>query len=252
MTNLAIAGFFAVFATLTGYGFVSQRRRQRRMADTETSRSDQVTEGLVELKGTVQPRETVSDPMYGDDAVLVDWELTEQETDADGELRDRTMASGRREAVFDLADDGGTIRVDPDGATLKVSDANRVRETFVGHDDRIETLVERTTGDQGGTDTVGVSVQADGVSSRIALETDDRRTYHHETLTPGDDVYVLGTAERDSEGLIVTNGDARREYIISDMSEDEISETFGQNKWILAAVATGASALTVYFLLPGV
>ena len=71
MTNLAIAGFFAVFAALTGYGFVSQRRRTRRMAETETTRSDQVLEGLVELKGTVRARETVRDPLSNDEAVLV-------------------------------------------------------------------------------------------------------------------------------------------------------------------------------------
>lgn len=250
MTNLGIAAFFAVFATLTGYGFVSQRRRQQRMADTETSRSDQVTAGLVELEGTVRPRETVRDPMYDEDAVLADWELTEQRMDGDGDLETHTLASGRREAVFDLADGGGTIRVDPDGATLKASAANRAKETFRGSDERLDTLKERTDGDQGGTSVQGVSVQADGVNFRIDIASDDRRTYRHETLRPGDDVYVLGTAERDEEGMIVGKGDARREYVLSDMSEEEVSDTFGQNKWILAAIAGAASVLTVYFLLP--
>lgn len=250
MTNLAIAGFFAVFAALTGYGFVSQRRRTRRMAETETTRSDQVLEGLVELKGTVRARESVRDPLYDDEAVLVDWELTEQEMDADGDPQTRTIASGRRQAVFDLEDGGGTIRVDPEGATLKVSGSNRRKEMLRAHDDRLRTLRERTEGDQGGTERVGVSVRADGVSTRIDFDTDDRRTYRAETLTPGDDVYVLGTATQDQQGKIVGSGDTRGKYLLSDMSEEELSDTFASNQLLLGAIALGSAAAMVWFLLP--
>ncbi|QCC49959.1 GIDE domain-containing protein [Halapricum salinum] len=250
MTNLAIAGFFAVFAALTGYGFVSQRRRTRRMAETETTRSDQVLEGLVELKGTVRARETVRDPLSNDEAVLVDWELTKQELDADGDIQDRTIASGRREAVFDLEDEGGTIRVDPEGATLKMSGSNRHKETLRGHDDRLTSLREGTESDQGGTERAGVSIRADGVSTLIDFDTDDRRTYRAETLTPGDGVYVLGTATRDGEETIVGRGDTRGKYFLSDMSEAELSDTFASNQLLLGVIALGSAAAMVWFLLP--
>lgn len=226
------------------------------MAATETTRSDQVTEGEVELKGTVQARETVHDPMHGEEAVLVDWELTRQEThtDADGtpDTREHTVASGRRQAVFDLADDGGTVRVDPAGATLKVDSRNRMRETFRGNDTtQLEALKEQTDGDQSGTERPGVSVRADGVDFRLSLSSDDRRTYTHEVLKPGDEVYVLGVAERDEAGVVVGRGDTRGKYLLSNMSEDELSETFGTNKWLLGAITVGFGIAAGYFLLFG-
>jgi hypothetical protein len=69
-------------------------------------------------------------------------------------------------------------------------------------------------------------------------------------LSPGDDIYVLGTATRDEDGPIVGSGDARGTYILSDMSEEELSDTFGNNQLLLGAIAAGSVVAMVWFLLP--
>lgn len=254
MTSLVPAGLLAVFALATGYGFVSQRKRQGRMADTETTRAAQVLEGVVELKGTVQARETVADPMYGEDVVFVDWEVEreEQRPDDEGgtETVDHRIAGGRREAIFEVVDESGSVRVDPQSATLKVDSRNRTRESFRGTDtDQLQALEAETGGDQGGTDREGVRVRADGVDSQLYDVSDDRRVYSHEVLRPGDDVYVLGEATRDDEGLIVGKGDD--DFLLSNMSEEELAETLGSNQLLLGALAAAFTIGAAYFLLLG-
>lgn len=252
MTNLALGGFFAVFALVTGYGFVSQRKRLGRMADTETTRSDQVMPGTVELKGTVRARETVRDPMHGQAVVSVDWEVSEEETsvDEDGaESHDRQLASGRRDAVFEVEDDGGTVAVDPSGATLKMDSTNRTREQFIGtQPSELVALADETKSDQSGTDREGVSVRSDGVTSRL-YNGDSTRIYEHDVLRPGDEVYVLGEAKRRDDELVVVDGG--NDMLLSNMTEAELSDTLGSNQWLLAALAVGFTIGAAYFFVLG-
>ena len=63
-------------------------------------------------------------------------------------------------------------------------------------------------------------------------------------------LYVLGTATRDGEEKIVGRSHTRGKYLLSDMSEAELSDTFASNQLLLGVIALGSAAAMVWFLLP--
>jgi len=74
----------------------------------------------------------------------------------------------------------------------------------------------------------------------------DEMTFRHEILKPGDDLTVVGEAQRTDDGLVVGGGDG--EFVLSDMAEDELVSEY-RTKLLLLGVATVVFLVgVVYFL----
>jgi len=250
MTQLVPAAALALLGAASTYIFYDQRRRQEVMAATETTTTDALTEGQVELTGTVEPIETVESPVDGTEGVIVDWRLRASPVGHD-EAGNEDVIEGLREAEFVLSDQGGEARVDPEGSQLVVSEESKASEYHQHvHYDQIEAFDREVQGDHGGSDREGVHVRADGtLMAEEFNEEYDSYTLEHEIIQPGDEVYVLGTATRENDTWVVGNGDGK--FLISDQSEEELTADLETKKWIALAAAIVFAVGSLYFLILG-
>jgi hypothetical protein len=240
MTELVPAAAMAAFALASGYATLTVHHKEKAIESVEEVTVDELTPGdQVKLQGRVEAEETVTSPITGEQAVVVEWEVNGEENGSDGNEDETRLASGQRSGTFSLTDGTGSVPIEPPyGTNLSVSDEN----TYVDrrHDPTLETLeaVDESVrqGDDRGNNTMMVSQ---------ARQYDEMK-FRHEILKPGDDLTVVGTAQQSEDGIVVGGGE---EFVLSDLAADELAAEFTKKKVLLGAVTVGLVGAVIYLLL---
>lgn len=116
-----LAGGMAVGCWLFVYGFVLWRRR-RTIEDTPTARVRSMALGRVELSGVARKKDDLRGPLSGVPCVWFRYRI-EHETGSGKNRRWSTLDSGdSSDWAFCLQDDTGTVRIEPKGASVEISD----------------------------------------------------------------------------------------------------------------------------------
>lgn len=268
----------AAFAVIKGR---RQHHKRALIEDTETTDVRNIKdEGLVELKGTVHADDPVDSPIKGEKSTLSAWEIEEWDERGDSGMW-QTRAAGVYAAPFELDDGTGRIRVDVndhvndtstgtgiDDIQLSAIDVDRLLSDGISVDNiyasidgfSVETSVPPDTDPperirefvQGET---AIGTQTDSVTNSLDVGTQHgERRYYEGTLGPNDDVYVLGEARATEdathplkpEDIVISSLDDGQ-FIISNKSEAELTESFGQYKYAYAGaiVATVAGIVAI-------
>jgi hypothetical protein len=269
----AILFIIAVFAAIYGR---RQHHKRALVEDTETTDvKDIKDEGLVELKGTVRADDTVDSPIKGEKSTLSAWEVEEWDERGESEMW-QTRATGIYAAPFELDDGTGTVHVDVgdhvsdassgtgiDDVQVGAIDVDRLLsdgvavdnthaalngfsvETSVSPDadppDRIREFVQGET---------AIGTQTDSITNVLDAGTQHgERRYYEGTLGPSDDIYLLGQARATEDAThplkpedIVISPSGDGQFIISDKSEAELMESFGEYKYAYAGAVAAAVA----------
>lgn len=274
MSNVAALFIGIVLLGFAGlFGRRGRRQHRRRALVTGTPTTEIRTlddEGVVELKGVVDAGETFRSPIRNDESVLSVWEIEEWDESGTTDMWE-TRATGIYAAPFVLSDETGDIRVDletrvtgEDGGHTDIElgavDLDRVLSSGVSVDNVLCSLedfsVETTVPpDAEPPDHIadfvrgesGISEQTDSITNIIDIGTaHGERRYYEGTIEPGQEIYLLGTAEAASDAtyplgpndVVVTapeNGDGSA--IVSDRSEDELVSELGAYRFAYAAAA---------------
>ncbi len=150
-----------------------------------------------------------------------------------------TVSSNRRSTVFAVRDDTGTLKVDPEGASI---DTEKTVDRF-----------EPKSSLSGGQIAFG------GFSFSVGELSDlgHRRTlgyhFHEEVLAVGKRVYVLGNATDMGGELMLQKPREKGQFLISMKSEEELmaSSASGQKASVIGAIITfllGDGCIVWYFL----
>jgi hypothetical protein len=276
--SLILLGGGGVLLLVAAFAAVYGRRQHRKHALVETTETTDVrdirSEGLVELKGTVRADDPFDSPIAGEPCTVSAWEVEEWNEKGSSDMWE-TRASGVYATPFDLDDGTGRVRVDVgthvddtstgtgiDEIQVGAVDVDRFLSNGVTVDDVLaplddfsvelsippdaeppERIVSFVQG-EGSVDT-----QTDSITNLVDMgNKHGERRYYEGTLGPGDDVYLLGTvrAAADAtrplkpEDVVVTPADDQ--FIVSDRSEDELVDTFGQYTYAYAAAGVAAVA----------
>lgn len=184
---VAVAGalwLLGVCLVAVALGNVRTFVRSRRTETTDTGR---VSPGVVEVCGEARPIDgTVSAPLSGADALWAEHEITERRRLGFRNVS-RTVDTGTTGTPFAVDDGTGPVTVDPDEAEIRL-----------GRDRESTRVVDS---DEKPSATTREYLQAETDLG----PTDNRRTYTERRLEPGDEVYVLGVAEREYAGTYPTN-----------------------------------------------
>jgi hypothetical protein len=287
-TVLLIVGvvllLIAVFAAVYGR---RQHRRSALIKDTETSNvRDIKKEGTVELKGTVRGDNLFTSPIKGDESVLSAWEVEEWDETGDSGMW-KTCATGIYSTPFELDDGTGRVYVDVGDYVNDASTGTGIDDIQVGPIDVDRFLSNGVTVDnvlaalkrfsveisippdtepperiaefvQG---EAGVGAQTGSITNVLDFgNKHGERRYYEGTLSPGDDIYLLGQARAAEnathplkpEDVVVTASD-NNQFVISDKSEDELTESFSQYKYAYAgAIAAAAASIAALAIGAGV
>ncbi|GAA0648198.1 E3 ubiquitin ligase family protein [Salarchaeum japonicum] len=280
---IAVGAILLLVAAAAGvYGRRQHRRRALVEATETTAVRDIREEGRVELKGTVRSDSTFDAPIRGDPAVLSAWEVEEWDEGGSSDMWE-TRAEGVYATPFTLDDGTGNVTIDIgthvddtstgtgiDDIQVSAIDVDRFLSTGVTVGDVIAALddfgveltvppdtepPERITEFVRGE--TSVATQADSITNVIDIgNAHGERRYYEGTLSPGDDVYVLGHARASEtathplkpEDVVVEPIDGET-FIVSDKPEDELVETFGRYTYayaIAAALALAGIAAIAY------
>ncbi|MFD1644394.1 GIDE domain-containing protein [Haloarchaeobius litoreus] len=247
MASITTGLVFLVVALIPTYLFVQARGATQAVGSTERVSTATVTDGTVAVSGTVEagPAGVLTHPVTGADALAVRWDVDERDVDEDAvaEVDD----SGRQTVPFRLVDDDGAVDVDPTGADLHLSTTHG--ETFV---DQMRTPGEQATtfidcvqeNERRSHDAGTTQVHNTPINEARVHGVDDLH-YQSRALQPGDTGYVLGYAQQNDDGTD-TIGDGGGEFIVSDMTRDELTADLGTNQWLLVGVALLFYAIAVY------
>lgn len=185
---------------------------KRTVEDVPTSKVKGVFYGLNEVKGAVnsdaplQTYLTERPSVWHEWSISEHWKKTESYRDKDGNRKTRTKSGWRKVdsgggiQAFFLLDDTGELLIEPEGAKV---DAPSTMSRRCGPSDPL--YYEK------------------GPSGAIANST-HRRRFSESSLSPGDELYVLGSAklrEDVAQPMIAKNKEARY-FVISSKSEAQI------------------------------
>ncbi|QDX40412.1 transmembrane domain-containing protein [Salarchaeum sp. JOR-1] len=268
-----------VLLLIAAFAGVYGRRQHRRSALVEGTETTDVRdireEGRVELKGTVRTENAFDSPIRGDPAVVSAWEVEEWDERGDTEMWE-TRAEGVYATPFTLDDGTDSVTIDVgthvddvssgtgiDDIQVSAVDVDRFLSTGVTVDgvtaaidgfsaettvppdaeppERIAAFVRGET---------GVATQSDSVTNVIDIgNAHGERRYYEATLSPGDDVYVLGHARATDtathplkpDDVVIEPVDGET-FIVSDKPESELVETFGRYTYAYAGAAIATIA----------
>jgi len=244
--GVALAGGYWLVKT----GF--RRRKQRQlMEDTPTEKTQSLSMGPSEIKGTAvtEDRSSIPAPFSTEECVLAKYEIKEYEedNDDDGGGSWRTKESGVAHTPFYVDDGTGSVLVRPhDDATYDL-DPDDWSTTYVDSSGRgppaVQDFVE--------------SVDGLGFPSNRAGKDNDRK-YRQNLVRTGESAYIFGTVHpkddpdpsaTDEDRLVVRkvkNGDPMGEpmYLISDDTEQDL---VNRREWALWRLPVG-----IVFVLGGV
>jgi len=185
---------------------------KRTVEDVPTSKVKGVFYGLNEVKGAVksdsplQTYLTERPSVWHEWSISEHWKKTESYRDKDGNRKTRTKSGWRKVdsgggiQAFFLLDDTGELLIEPEGAKV---DAPSTMSRSCGPSDPL--------------------YYGKGPSGAIANST-HRRRFSESSLSPGDELYVLGSAklrEEVAQPMIAKNKEARY-FVISSKSEAQI------------------------------
>jgi len=199
---------------LVGFGYLQTYNRARKTDPTPLRRVTD-TGSEVELSGTAEVHETTSAPPFTNTGCLAhEWQVKRHDAGSDsGWTR---LDSGNERNPFQLDDGTGTALVDPDGATLELTDTKTIE---IDADETpppgIDEYLERTE-------------QVNGDIAR-------KHRYIERRLEPGDDVHVFGPVQRTGHSADMPGGvdaiigvtDADRGFTVG---EDGLTELVDQIK----------------------
>lgn len=244
--QVSLDGLF-VLLLLFGLGLLmvyrgfDEYRTGRLIRDTATETVRAAAVGRTELEGTVEPAgPTLARPFTDGDCVYAHYRIREEREDSDGDTSWTTLDQDTWVVDFLLDDGTGRILVDPEvSAKFEISDANTTR--IVVPSGRSEPAGVAEFLEQG--------TDADPSSRR-------RRKYYQEVIPPGETVYVLGGAEirsdadgRDADALVVRRDGGSDRFVVSDMTEPELTTTLSRRAPALILFGLALSAGSLYLLL---
>lgn len=254
--------FFGVGLLLV-YGGFRKWQRMRLMQDTPTETVRSAAVGRTELKGAARPIDeegTIEQPFTDGECLVATYKVEEWEEDHDDDDHGsdgswNTIDSGTLVTPFEVDDGTGRMRVEPEeDATYEISEEHRTRfRVGAGRrpPDEVVEFFERRYDDDDDDGLLG-GLLSGGPSARDS----DRRRYTQEVLPPGEDVYLLGGTEpradaggSNAERLVFGRDAASEEFIVSDMTEEELVSNY---RWVAPGMIVGGLALStamLYFLL---
>ena len=207
---LAVASLCgAYFLMQTGLNELSQARQLDRLPVTPIAA---LAKGPYLIAGTIDAtRGTIQAPYSGAEAVYVEYKLTEEYRDSDGDLRTRVLESGQRSLDFQLTD--------------------HTASTFI--------------------DSPAVADTVDWNVSRSYSRESGRKTYEEWALVAGDTVRVVGQFNTDGKQMGFAGlDDWSLPALISDKTLGTDSGDRLFKAAIYMSIATGLLALGVALVLP--
>jgi hypothetical protein len=220
MVSIVGTLFLGVFVLIGAALFVTGLLRLRRwwtMRRLDPSGPFSVDPGLQEFEGRAHPTDdTLTPPFTEAESLVCEYEVERHRHDDDGSDW-HTVESDTSSVPFELRQDGHTVAVDPDGAQQLLSTEFRVDTADDG--DLPASVREYVDQHLGGADSIEPSVDVG------PLELGARRyRFTEKRLDAGEDVYVLGDADRDTGAvpesdarLAVTGGEGGwRERVLGD------------------------------------
>lgn len=240
-------GLLLVAGLVAAYNGWRWRRERATIASREATDVLSVTPGPVELSGTARAGEsgTVEAPFSDETALLAAWEV-EEWTEMSNRSSWVPKGSGVDSVPF-LVDDGtGEALVRADGAEVELDEVGEEEAVVRSRDappGRIREFLDRE-------DTPGESTDVPRPTD--VGKKDGRRRYIQRLLTPGDEVYVHGTATRETgeawggrDVAVVESADDGHPdadlFLVSDQSEEELLSNRGRYRRYLV----GGTVLTV-------
>ncbi|HTL70776.1 MAG TPA: GIDE domain-containing protein [Candidatus Eisenbacteria bacterium] len=227
-----LAGLFGGVALFV-YGFVLRQRRKT-IESIPTSKVRSMAMGLVELSGKAAPAgATFPSPFACAECVYYRYHVEERVSSGRREYW-RTLARGESPGPFCLEDETGRVLVRPGGADLNL-DVDRQYSTGL--------LGENSAEFGAGLERLGIGRAAWGFSRTLRCS----ETY----ISPGDPIFVLGTASQDpskamtargDDCLMISSGGSGAYFCISDKSEKDLLASFALKMY---ACLYGGPALTV-------
>ena len=227
---------FIVIGIIILAGGYTQMKKRRLIIDTPTSPINDLSEGLREVKGKVEPLQVLISPLSGKSCVYYSITVSERrKSHSHGHHSHHhwvTVHSDVKMNNFLVQDDTGVALIRPEGAELKIlPDRGFNSSSMESPSPEMSAYLQ----------SVNIkSVSFFGLNKTMRLA----ESY----LEPGDEVYVLGEARPLTEGsynrLPEGGGGQRSSYIfksgpsqkllVSDKSEEKIlSETTSQTKRLL-------------------
>ena len=191
--SLAVLAMGAIVATaLCWYAVTELRLANRVLRVRPDSALDAPTGGRIELRGTAEPIDDgtlVRSPFTDTPCLAYEYEV-EEYTGGKGSNW-RTIDDGEGYVPFLLADDTGSVLIEPPGADFRLeTDARIDVDGGTEPPERIARFIEATD---------AVDCQNTSVDLRVfELKTGTDRRFHERLLVPGEEVHVLGTARYDT------------------------------------------------------
>lgn len=263
-----------VVGFLAGLGLIywgwTRYRRYALIRDTPTSKVRSMAVGRTEIEGIALPvDESLESPFTDEDCLYAKWEV-EEYRHVDDEWEWVSIGSGRKAVEFFLEDETGKVlvRADRGQPDFDLSDDRETTITIDGSEQPPAPILEFITSEHEGWDLVempdnivGDVIDAAVGGGRIGRSSNKRR--YTQTILPVEhDVYVFGSAdprpveERTdrragaNEDLLEVGPDASTGLLlISDRSEDRLSDYYSKMSPLAIFGGLLVSAVALYFLL---
>lgn len=237
LAGLLVAGFAL-------WGLFAAARRRRQLATAPLIKAKGAFIGLVQIEGTVGVPNPVRGYLTEQDCAWYRYDVSEHwrrtvvetTTDANGRPQTRTrtesgwssVMSGGKERPFDIHDDTGAIRVNPENATV---DAPVVFDVTVS---------------------IGQALYyGKGPPGAVSGSTGERRFTEH-ALMPGEPTYVVGTARErtDVAELEIAQGEMDPLFLIDKDGHKSVTAGYGWRAGGFLFVALAAMATGLWYALP--
>lgn len=248
--SLSSIVFVAVGIVIANKGR-AERAESTRMEETETTEIRNLSPGVVEVKGSAHGTDDATpqaSPFTGTDALAVHIEVQEWHSGGEGGGNWKTIFEeetaepiyaddGTGEVLVALPDDGG---LNLEQEEWKIQPGDDVPEAIREYVEQEPELSLPDGHDIG------------------PLSTGERRRYREGVLTPGEDVYVLGTASEtgagwDTREYVIDEETSDGDFVLSDKSEAQLVQEGKRGGLVFLAfgallIVVGIGALVLPFL----
>ncbi|MHB8874159.1 MAG: GIDE domain-containing protein [Myxococcaceae bacterium] len=220
-------GLCTLFAVLLAFSARSNMQKQKRLMDTETSRTGKLKGGFAEAKGRAKPAgQLLESPLSRTRCIYYRF-LVEEHVQRGKNSYWRKVIDDKQDAGLLLDDGSGPVAVRLGEAELYLKpDAHAKSGNFNQASPELEA-----------------TMQAYGKTTKGWIFNKAMR-YTETLLREGDELYVIGTASRYSESLFEFTK-ANDLFIVSDESEEQLTSKFNRGKLfgIIGGAVLGAGAL---------
>jgi len=213
-------------------------------------------EGPVEIEGTAASDDdagTVTAPFTGAECLAYEYEVEELRSSGKNSSW-RTLEEGSGGATFVVEDDTGRVRVDPEGADIRLEDHTTKVSPGEELPEELAAYVESTDEVEKQDGTVDLLV--------TELHVGNEQRFTERRLDPGEGVYVYGEARRAPStewgsalvDVVVEDGEAAPVFVVSDTDERGTAWRFAKNgvvRLVLAVLFVGFAVPVALSDLPG-